>query len=177
MQEYLGIGAPIGHDVGYTSITGGQNVFAGFGPYTLTYSAASGGPGMSNFSDRVPPHGANGLQAFTMPSGGAAVTRDGGTYRTTYWGFPFEAISGVTNREAVMARFLQWCNELVQTCHGDITGDGQVNVNDLLAVINAWGPCPAPPATCPPDIAPPGGDGQVNVNDLLGVINAWGACP
>jgi len=55
-------------------------------------------------------------------------------------------------------------------------GDGVVNVNDLLAVINAWGPCPAPPApgTCLPDIT---GDGIVNVNDLLAVINAWGPCP
>jgi hypothetical protein len=27
-------------------------------------------------------------------------------------------------------------------CSADITGDGQVNVNDLLEVINQWGPCP-----------------------------------
>jgi hypothetical protein len=58
---------------------------------------------------------------------------------------------------------------------GDITGDGVVNVNDLLVVINAWGPCPAPPQSCPADIAPsPNGDGVVNVNDLLSVINNWG---
>jgi hypothetical protein len=58
---------------------------------------------------------------------------------------------------------------------GDVTCDGVVNVNDLLAVINAWGPCPVPPATCPADVAPhPGGDGMVNVNDLLLVINNWG---
>jgi hypothetical protein len=61
------------------------------------------------------------------------------------------------------------------TCHGDITGDNLVNVNDLLAVINAWGPCP-PSVPCPADFVPPGGDGVVNVNDLLGVINAWGPC-
>jgi alpha-tubulin suppressor-like RCC1 family protein len=56
----------------------------------------------------------------------------------------------------------------------DINCDGLVNVNDLLAVINAWGNCPPPPASCPADIAPPGGDGVVNVNDLLMVINNWG---
>ena len=43
-------------------------------------------------------------------------------------------------------------------------------VNDLLAVINAWGSC----ANCPADL---NDDGLVNVNDLLAVINAWGACP
>jgi hypothetical protein len=57
----------------------------------------------------------------------------------------------------------------------DINGDGVVNVNDLLAVINAWGACPPPSASCPADIAPPpNGDGVVNVNDLLMVINNWG---
>ena len=59
--------------------------------------------------------------------------------------------------------------------NGDVSGDGVVNVTDLLAVIGAWGACPAPPAACPADIAPqPSGDGQVNVNDLLMVINNWG---
>jgi len=57
---------------------------------------------------------------------------------------------------------------------GDINGDGHVNVNDLLAVISAWGPCPTPPALCLADISPPpNGDGQVNVNDLLMVISHW----
>jgi hypothetical protein len=54
---------------------------------------------------------------------------------------------------------------------GDATGDCTVNVDDLLAVINAWGPCPAPPAECPADF---NDDGNVNVDDLLIVINNWG---
>jgi hypothetical protein len=63
---------------------------------------------------------------------------------------------------------------IVNRC-GDVNGDGVVNVNDLLEVINAWGACPAPPVACPADIAPPPqGDGTVNVNDLLLVINNWG---
>jgi hypothetical protein len=69
---------------------------------------------------------------------------------------------------------------ITPTCPADIAppgGDGVVNVNDLLAVINSWGPCPTLPNPCPADIAPAGGDGAVNVNDLLAVINAWGVCP
>jgi hypothetical protein len=67
-------------------------------------------------------------------------------------------------------------------CHGDINGTGAVNIDDLLLVINAWGSCSPPPATCPADIAPwagggQGGNGTVNVDDLLAVINAWGSCP
>ena len=57
--------------------------------------------------------------------------------------------------------------------------DGMVNVQDLLAVIGAWGPC-GDPNNCAADIAPSGppmGDGIANVQDLLAVIGAWGACP
>jgi hypothetical protein len=58
---------------------------------------------------------------------------------------------------------------------GDVNDDGVVNVVDLLAVIGAWGRCPAPPTFCPADLAsPPIGDGNVNVSDLLAVIAGWG---
>ena len=58
---------------------------------------------------------------------------------------------------------------------GDATGDGTVNAQDLLEVINHWGPCPQPcPARCASDVSPIAGDCQVNVNDLLAVINFWG---
>ncbi len=67
---------------------------------------------------------------------------------------------------------------IIPTCPADIApqpnGDGLVNVSDLLAVINNWGPCPAPPALCSADITH---DGNVSVNDLLAVINSWGVCP
>ena len=60
------------------------------------------------------------------------------------------------------------------TCPADIDHNGQVNVDDLLAVISAWGPC----NNCPPDIhPPPDGNNQVNVDDLLLVISSWGPCP
>jgi len=66
-------------------------------------------------------------------------------------------------------------------CTGDIVVNNAVNVDDLLAVINGWGPC-IPAQTCPADIAPVGGlcphpDNVVNVDDLLMVINSWGCCP
>lgn len=66
-------------------------------------------------------------------------------------------------------------DHIQQVIHVDdaVTGDGIVNVDDLLYVIGAWGPCPAKGA-CDADIAPPGGDGHVNVDDLLMVIANWG---
>jgi len=58
---------------------------------------------------------------------------------------------------------------------GDVTGDALVNVNDLLAVIAGWGPCPALPAACDSDVEPPVmGNGTVNVDDLLMVLSHWG---
>jgi hypothetical protein len=59
-------------------------------------------------------------------------------------------------------------------CPADIDDNGQVNVDDLLAVISGWGPC----NNCAPDIhPPPDGNNQVNVDDLLLVISSWGPCP
>lgn len=74
-------------------------------------------------------------------------------------------------------------NGIPDSCEGsgscDVTGDWVMNVDDLLGVINSWGPCPAPPASCAADVAPWGsaGNGVVNVDDLLAVINHWGPCP
>jgi CxxC motif-containing protein (DUF1111 family) len=56
-----------------------------------------------------------------------------------------------------------------QTCMGDVNGDNALGVNDLLAIIDAWGAC----TDCPADI---NGDGAVNVNDLLYIVGNWGPC-
>jgi enterochelin esterase-like enzyme len=53
----------------------------------------------------------------------------------------------------------------------DLDADGDVDVDDLLAVINAWGPCGEGPAECAADI---NGSNAVDVDDLLMVLNAWG---
>jgi hypothetical protein len=57
-------------------------------------------------------------------------------------------------------------------CAPDIApkgGNGTVDVDDLLLVINSWGKC----AGCPADIT---GNNIVDVDDLLEVINGWGVC-
>jgi hypothetical protein len=53
---------------------------------------------------------------------------------------------------------------------GDADGDGDADLEDLLAVLSAWGPC----ADCPEDFDD---DGTVDFRDLLDVLNAWGGCP
>lgn len=67
------------------------------------------------------------------------------------------------------------------SCIADIApepkGNGAVDVDDLLVVINTWGTCPnCRLINCAADISPEGGDCNVNVDDLLEVINGWGLC-
>jgi hypothetical protein len=59
-------------------------------------------------------------------------------------------------------------------CSGDIARNGAVDVNDLLAVVGAWGTCTCQ-YNCSADVA--GNDGKVDVNDLLTVVTTWGGCP
>ena len=56
---------------------------------------------------------------------------------------------------------------------GDVDGDGDVDVSDLLAVVAAWGPQPAG-AVCGPDLDV---DGTVGINDLLEVLDAYMLIP
>ncbi len=55
------------------------------------------------------------------------------------------------------------------SCASDISGDGEVGVDDLLMLIEYFGPCDG----CAADVD---GDGIVGVDDILLVIAAWGPC-
>ncbi|MHC4991832.1 MAG: hypothetical protein ACYTGC_12710, partial [Planctomycetota bacterium] len=63
------------------------------------------------------------------------------------------------------------CAENPCAVTGDINGDGMVDVDDLVLLILAWGPCPVPPAECPADI---NDSGMVDVDDLVLLILNWG---
>jgi glucose/arabinose dehydrogenase len=64
--------------------------------------------------------------------------------------------------------------KIVPRCPADIAFNNAVDVDDLVAVILSWGPCPAIPAACPADVDH---TGAVDVDDLVFVILNWGACP
>jgi hypothetical protein len=64
--------------------------------------------------------------------------------------------------------FDQFATLLIPTpIPADFNCDGLVNVEDLLLVIGAWGPCTK--SNCPDT----NDDGEVNVTDLLAVIANW----
>jgi len=73
----------------------------------------------------------------------------------------------IYNRALTSAEICELAGEVL--CPADIAHNCHVDVDDLLAVINAWGPC----SRCVADIT---SNGQVDVDDLLAVINAWGNC-
>ena len=56
-------------------------------------------------------------------------------------------------------------------CQGDVDSNGAVNFEDILLVLNAWGPCGDP---CPEDIDQ---DGNVGFSEILLILNAFGDCP
>lgn len=56
-------------------------------------------------------------------------------------------------------------------CVGDLNDSGGVDVQDLLILLGAWGPCGK--GECPADL---NDSGSVDVQDLLILLGAWGPC-
>lgn len=98
--EYLGVAAFSG-DAAQTSVTGAGEAFSGLGPYSLSYP-------FYNFSDVLTPAPGASV-ALTGDQGSAGVYVDNGVYKTTFWAFPFEAVSTAGQRASLMARTLNWC--------------------------------------------------------------------
>lgn len=103
MQNHLGV-ASVVNDENQATVTGNGSVFTGFGPYTLVFP-------FSNYSDVVNPDGMAEL-AFLGDQGDAAVNKDPGAYRSTFWGFPFEALPSASDRQDAMTKIGQWCSVL-----------------------------------------------------------------
>jgi hypothetical protein len=91
-------------------------------------------------------------------------------FQTTFWGFPLEAVPDPVDRADLLLRFLDWCGGVEPECPGDVNADGEVGVNDFLAMLAAWGPNPGHPADLD-------GDGTVGVVDFLQLLASWGPCP
>ncbi len=62
----------------------------------------------------------------------------------------------------------------VNVCPADLTGDDQVNIDDIFAILGLWGKCPDPcPPYCEGDL---GEDCVVNIDDIFAILGMWGPC-
>jgi choice-of-anchor B domain-containing protein len=103
MSNQLGVQS-MNNNVNMTNVTG-NGIFTGVGNFTLQFPA-----NLNNLTDRVVPNVGIGAQvAFSGNQGNAAISRDSGTYKTVFLGFPFEAIPTQTKRREVMQKALDYC--------------------------------------------------------------------
>ncbi len=99
----------------------------------------------------------------------------------TMYNFRFTADAAPTDGEVVLGMFMPGTPEAVAAaaqvpsdvtapCPADVDDSGEVDFDDLLAVLGAWGDCPG----CPEDVD---GSGGVDFDDLLTLVAAYGPCP
>ncbi len=123
MTNYLGV-ASIDNDVNQTQVTGAGSVFGGMGPYALSYP-------FSNYGDRMVPDATSEV-AFAGNDGNAAINKGNGVYRTTYWGFPFEAAGTAADRANLLNAVLDWCASVdFIDCNGNGVPDTEESLGDF----------------------------------------------
>ncbi len=63
---------------------------------------------------------------------------------------------------------------IASNCPADLTGDEQVNIDDIFAVLGLWGECPDPcPPYCEGDLTE---DCTINIDDIFAILGQWGPC-
>ena len=77
-------------------------------------------------------------------------------------------LDGKVNIDDLFAVLAAWGT--CDDCPEDINDDGKVNIDDVFEILGAWGPCDG----CLEDVDD---NGQVNIDDLFAVLGAWGPCP
>ncbi len=126
------------------------------------------------------------ITSALAPSGESQVydlswhTVDGGGDASTGAAFSLAGTIGQPDAGAPMSSgafsliggFWAGPGDIAPTCPADINNSGAIDVDDLIAVILAWGGC-ADCSNCPPDT---NGSCTVDADDLIAVILGWGPC-
>jgi choice-of-anchor B domain-containing protein len=94
-------------------------------------------------------------------------TNDAVSYNGLWSNYPFFPSGTVIGSDREGGLFI-W--RMLIPMPADVTGEGRVDIADLLEVLGAWGPCPGAALPCHEDVD---GDGQVDVTDLLEVLGDW----
>ena len=107
MRDYLGV-ATATDDVQHSEVQG-AGVFAGLGPYNLSFPYV-------NRSDHIAPDATAQIALMGDANGGtsAAVHKETADYRTVFWGFPLEAIPTRSEQALALYHTLEWCAPAAQ---------------------------------------------------------------
>jgi hypothetical protein len=100
MDTYLGVAA-ISDDQYQTIVTGTGFRFGTLGSFDLSYP-------FSNWSDIMTPD-ADASVAFDGNKGYAALKKNTGVYKTSFWTFPLESLPTASDRENALQTFFDWC--------------------------------------------------------------------
>jgi len=100
VSEYLGLSA-FSNDLKHESVTGVAEAFDGLGPYSLSYP-------FFNFSDALTPNAFASVM-LEGDQGTAGIALNKGQFKTSLWGFPFEAIATAAERQALINAAIEWC--------------------------------------------------------------------
>lgn len=101
-SQYLGLRSYFSKYPEYVNVTGDWVVYGGLGPYNLVfpYYASTRGVVLNSI----------GQPAFVEAADTAGSTVYGRSFRSTYLGFPFEAIDLLAERQEVLTAAVDWCS-------------------------------------------------------------------
>ena len=151
MSNYLGASAMTDDTGDYSSVSG-QNVFASLGTVSLSYGS------ITDYLDILSATGSAQLAMDGNNGNGAAVSKDSGTYRTSFWAFPLPALSTATARQDALSTFLTWCDGLSEPTPTPTATMTQTPIptptatQTPTATATVPGPIPTPTDTALPEV-------------------------
>jgi hypothetical protein len=105
--------------------------------------------------------------ALRYPDAGSA------DYQVVFFAFPFEAIpqggDDPNNSEVVMGRILDWFGISKSVSPGDVNGDGEINIADVVFLVNylfVGGPAPSPL-----EVGDVNCNGEIDFSDAVFLVN------
>ena len=111
------------------------------------------------------------IDSFTIDSGGGDSSAGVWTIEGTI-GQPDPGVAGGGGGFTVAGGFWTGGGATQSPCPSDLTGDGEVGFQDVVQILNDWGPCGG--GDCDSDLD---NNGVVGFTDLLLVLNDYGPCP
>jgi len=104
MQNYLGVASVSNNSGDFGQVIGQGSVFSGLGTRSLYYD-----PPLTDYADALTADGTAEVGIIGTNDKGAALNKEAATYKTTFWGFPLEALYGSQHQRYALDAFLTWC--------------------------------------------------------------------